>query len=181
VLLTAHRRESWGPPMEQVALGVADAARARPDALIVWPLHPNPAIDQAVRPAVRGLANVRLVRPAGYCEFVDLVRRADVIVTDSGGVQEEGAYLGKRLLVLRDVTERPEAVDAGIATLVGTDRSAVADAIVRAVASERGGPSYRSGDGCAGSRAVAAVAHYFGDGPRPADVVSGVYPALSPV
>ncbi|MBA3268063.1 MAG: UDP-N-acetylglucosamine 2-epimerase (non-hydrolyzing), partial [Acidimicrobiia bacterium] len=113
LVVTAHRRESWGPPMEAIGLALADLARAEPDLLIVFPLHPNPVVRQAILPAVEGLANVVALEPLSYGSFAALLRRAHIVLTDSGGIQEEGPSLGKPVLVMRDTTERPEAVRAG--------------------------------------------------------------------
>ena len=128
VLVTAHRRESWGPAMEGVGRALAAIARTEPDVEIVFPMHRNPRVREAIVPSVEGLPNVRLLEPLPYAPFAHLMRRADLILTDSGGIQEEGPSLGKPVLVMRDTTERPEAVEAGTVRLVGTDE----DLIVRA-------------------------------------------------
>jgi UDP-N-acetylglucosamine 2-epimerase (non-hydrolysing) len=124
ILVTAHRRESFGDGFVRICQALADLA-ARPDVQIIWPVHPNPNVQSAVDTWLRGKANVALVEPLDYLPFVDLMRRAFLLITDSGGVQEEGPSLGKPILVLRDKTERPEAVHAGTVKLVGTDRERI--------------------------------------------------------
>ncbi len=120
ILVTAHRRESFGPAFERICLALADLAR-RSDVQIVYPVHPNPNVQDPVNRILRNEANVLLIEPLSYVPFVDLMRRAYLLITDSGGVQEEGPSLGKPILVLREKTERPEAVHAGTVKLVGTD------------------------------------------------------------
>jgi UDP-N-acetylglucosamine 2-epimerase (non-hydrolysing) len=178
LLVTAHRRESWGPAMTRIGQAVADVARAEPDLLVVFCLHLNPIVREAVRPALDGLANVLVVEPLPYPVFARLMARADIILTDSGGIQEEGPSLGKPVLVMREKTERPEALSSGTARLVGTSPERIAGA-------ERGllhdDAEYASlanavnpyGDGKAAGRTVAALAHLLGVGPRPADFVAG--------
>ena len=124
VLVTAHRRESFGDGLLQICNAVADVAQ-RGDVQIVWPLHPNPNIRQAFDSALSRQSNVLAIEPLEYVQFVDLMRRAYLILTDSGGVQEEAPSLGKPVLVLRDKTERPEGVEAGTARLVGSDRKKI--------------------------------------------------------
>jgi UDP-N-acetylglucosamine 2-epimerase (non-hydrolysing) len=120
IVVTAHRRESFGDGFERICQALARLAE-RPDVQIVYPVHPNPNVQEPVKRILCGRKNVLLVEPLEYVPFVDLMRRAYVLVTDSGGIQEEGPSLGKPILVLREKTERPEAVEAGTAKLVGTD------------------------------------------------------------
>ena len=120
ILVTAHRRENLGAPLERICTAVARIA-ARDDVQVVWPVHPNPEVQVPVHDRLSAHPNVRLLPPLDYVSFVDLMRRAHVVLTDSGGIQEEGPTLGKPILVLRDKTERPEAVAAGTVKLVGTD------------------------------------------------------------
>jgi UDP-N-acetylglucosamine 2-epimerase (non-hydrolysing) len=124
IVVTAHRRESFGPGFSRICEALAQLAQ-RPDVQIVWPVHPNPNVQAAVDALLRGRANVTLLEPLDYLPFIDLMRRAYLLITDSGGVQEEGPSLGKPILVLRDKTERPEAVHAGTVKLVGTDRELI--------------------------------------------------------
>ena len=120
ILVTAHRRESFGDGFEHICDALARLAR-RDDVQIVYPVHPNPNVQDPVRRSLGNLPNVLLTDPLPYVPFVDLMRRAHVLLTDSGGIQEEAPSLGKPVLVLREKTERPEAVAAGTARLVGTD------------------------------------------------------------
>ena len=120
ILVTGHRRESFGEGFERICAALARLA-GRHDVQIVYPVHPNPSVRGPVGRLLSGLGNVFLVDPLDYVPFVDLMRRAYVLLTDSGGIQEEGPSLGKPVLVMRDKTERPEAVEAGTARLVGTD------------------------------------------------------------
>ena len=120
ILVTAHRRESFGDGFERICralLAIAD----RQDVHIVYPVHPNPNVQAAVNANLRSHPNITLTPPLDYVPFVDLMRRAYLLLTDSGGIQEEGPSLGKPVLVLREKTERPEAVEAGTVKLVGTD------------------------------------------------------------
>jgi UDP-N-acetylglucosamine 2-epimerase (non-hydrolysing) len=124
IVVTAHRRESFGPGFDRICAALARLA-GRGDVEIVYPVHPNPNVQNAVNRHLRSRANVVLIEPQSYIPFVDLMRRAYLLITDSGGVQEEGPSLGKPILVLREKTERPEAVIAGTVRLVGTDEEAI--------------------------------------------------------
>jgi UDP-N-acetylglucosamine 2-epimerase (non-hydrolysing) len=128
VLVTGHRRESFGEGFRRICASLAAIAQ-RPDVEIVYPVHLNPNVSGPVEETLRGLPNVHLIAPLSYLPFVRLMQRADVILTDSGGVQEEAPSLGKPVLVMRDVTERPEAVAAGTAQLVGTNVDAIVGAV----------------------------------------------------
>lgn len=182
VLVTAHRRESWGGGHAAVARALAEIARTEPDVLIVFPVHRNPTVRETILPALAGLENVLVVEPLGYRGLVRLLRRADLILTDSGGIQEEAPSLGKPVLVLRETTERPEAVAAGTVRLVGTDETRIVGA-VRTLLHD--GVEYRRmasavnpyGDGRAAERAVGALAHLFGLGPRPEEFAPELPPA----
>ncbi len=126
ILVTAHRRESFGVGF----LGICGALRRlaeRPDVEIVYPVHPNPQVQAVVNEHLRDVGNIRLIEPLEYFAFVDLMRRAYILLTDSGGVQEEGPSLGKPVLVMREKTERPEAVAAGTARLTGTDEDTIVE------------------------------------------------------
>jgi UDP-N-acetylglucosamine 2-epimerase (non-hydrolysing) len=120
ILVTAHRRESFGEGFERICRALERLAR-RDDVQIVYPVHPNPRVVEPVSRHLRSRPNVVLLEPLDYVSFVDLMRRAHTLLTDSGGVQEEAPSLGKPVLVLREKTERPEAVEAGTVRLVGTD------------------------------------------------------------
>ena len=137
IVVTAHRRESFGEGFRRICEALAELAN-RQDVRIVWPVHPNPNVQSAVDATLRGKTNVILVEPLDYVPFVDLMRRAYLLITDSGGVQEEGPSLGKPILVLREKTERPEAVDAGTVKLVGTSREAIVREAVRLLEDREG-------------------------------------------
>jgi len=124
ILVTGHRRENFGEGFQNICHALADIASAHPDVEVLYPVHLNPNVRQPVHDilAARQLGNVHLIDPVDYLPFVYLMDRAHLIITDSGGVQEEAPSLGKPVLVMRDTTERPEAVDAGTVRLVGTDR-----------------------------------------------------------
>jgi UDP-N-acetylglucosamine 2-epimerase (non-hydrolysing) len=130
VLVTAHRRESFGEGFERICAALLKLA-SRHDVEIVYPAHPNPNVQEPVRRRLSGFANLRLIQPLDYVPFVDLMRRAHILLTDSGGIQEEGPSLGKPVLVMREKTERPEAVEAGTAMLVGTDAGRIVSETVR--------------------------------------------------
>jgi UDP-N-acetylglucosamine 2-epimerase (non-hydrolysing) len=119
VLVTAHRRESFGEGFERICRALARLAQ-RGDVELVYPVHPNPNVQNPVNRHLKDAPNVRLIEPVGYVPFVDLMRKAHVLLTDSGGIQEEGPSLGKPVLVMREKTERPEAIGAGTVRLVGT-------------------------------------------------------------
>lgn len=125
IVVTAHRRESFGEGFVRICSALAKLSE-RPDVQIVYPVHPNPNVQAPVRQYLAGRENIILIEPLEYVPFVDLMRRAYLLITDSGGVQEEGPSLGKPILVLREKTERPEAVRAGTVKLVGTDEDAIA-------------------------------------------------------
>ena len=124
IVVTAHRRENFGDGLERICDGIARLSD-RDDIEIAWPVHPNPNIGPVVRRTLGHRANVHLMQPVEYVPFVDLLRRAHLILTDSGGIQEEAPSLGKPVLVLREKTERPEAVTAGTVKLVGSDPEAL--------------------------------------------------------
>jgi UDP-N-acetylglucosamine 2-epimerase (non-hydrolysing) len=126
IVVTAHRRESFGVGFDRICAALARLAQ-RDDVRIIYPVHPNPNVLRAVNCHLQASSHVTLLEPLDYVSFVDLMRRAYLLITDSGGIQEEGPSLGKPVLVLRGKTERPEAVTAGTVRLVGTDE----DAIVR--------------------------------------------------
>jgi UDP-N-acetylglucosamine 2-epimerase (non-hydrolysing) len=121
VLVTAHRRESFGEPMRNIFLGVRKLADSYPDIKVICPVHPNPNVQAMAHAVLGGHSRIDLCEPLDYLRFVEVMSRSHFILTDSGGVQEEAPALGKPVLVLRDQTERPEAVEAGVARVVGTD------------------------------------------------------------
>ncbi|MDH5263731.1 MAG: UDP-N-acetylglucosamine 2-epimerase (non-hydrolyzing) [Betaproteobacteria bacterium] len=124
VLVTGHRRESFGEGFENICRALAELA-ARGDVEVVYPVHLNPNVQEPVRRVLGGAERVHLLPPLDYVPFIHLMRRAHLVLTDSGGIQEEAPSLGKPVLVMRETTERPEAVDAGTVRLVGTDRARI--------------------------------------------------------
>jgi UDP-N-acetylglucosamine 2-epimerase (non-hydrolysing) len=170
LLWTSHRRESWGEPMTRVGRAVAEIAAAEPDLLVVLPAHRNPLVREALAPTVAGIPNVLVGEPADYWSFARLMRRARLLLTDSGGVQEEGPSLGKPVLVTRETTERPEAVDAGVVELVGTDPEVIARRALELVRDDHEHARMAAavspyGDGLAGERTVQAVRRLLVGGP----------------
>jgi len=127
IVVTTHRRENFGQGLEDICTAISTLAE-RKDVQIAWPVHPNPNVLQTVGATLGGKSNVLLMGPLDYVPFVDLMRRAYLLLTDSGGIQEEGPSLGKPVLVLREKTERPEAVEAGTVKLVGTDAAKIIQA-----------------------------------------------------
>jgi UDP-N-acetylglucosamine 2-epimerase (non-hydrolysing) len=128
ILVTVHRRESFGAGLDAICEAVATIARARPDAVrIVLPVHPNPAVGGPVAKILGGIPNVSLVAPVPYRELVAILSRCALVLTDSGGLQEEGPALGKPVLVMRETTERPEAVEAGAALVVGREAAHIVE------------------------------------------------------
>ena len=125
ILVTAHRRESFGAPFESLCLALRDLAERNPDIEIIYPMHLNPSVRQPVKRILSGQERIHLVEPLRYEQFVRLMSQAYLILTDSGGIQEEAPVLGKPTLVMRSTTERPEAIEAGTARLVGTSRERI--------------------------------------------------------
>jgi UDP-N-acetylglucosamine 2-epimerase len=162
VLVTSHRRESFGEPMRRSFRAIARLARRFPETRFVFPVHPNPNVLEAAR-AFDGIDNVELLPPVDYVRLVSWMRAATIILTDSGGIQEEAPTFGKPTLVLRETTERPEGIEAGVAKLVGTDEETIyreaerllTDPAALAVMSRAANPY---GDGRAAERIVAVLA-----------------------
>jgi UDP-N-acetylglucosamine 2-epimerase (non-hydrolysing) len=129
ILVTAHRRESFGQPFRQICEALRALAERRRDVLVVYPVHLNPNVQSPVHEILDGVPNVRLLAPLDYVSFVACMQRASILLTDSGGIQEEGPSLGKPVLVMREVSERPEAIAAGTASLTGTDPERIFQAV----------------------------------------------------
>lgn len=136
VLVTAHRRESFGGPFVDLCQAVKDIAAAAADIDVVYPVHLNPNVQESVHRTLSGCRQIHLIPPLEYEAFVHLMRRATLILTDSGGIQEEAPALGVPVLVMREETERPEAIAAGVAKLVGTDRSRILNETMRLLTDE---------------------------------------------
>lgn len=159
VVSTVHRRENWGHGVAATVEGLRHLARRRPDVEVVLVAHPNPQVREAVTTGLAGFANARVVPPLPYPQMVGLLRAADLVVTDSGGLQEEAATLGVPLLVTRDTTERPEALTAGGGELVGTDPERIVSAGIRHLDAARVAVTTSPfGDGRASERSVVAMA-----------------------
>ena len=130
LLVTAHRRENFAR-MEEICRAIRRLADAYPDLAVAYPVHLNPQVQEPVSRLLAGHPRIHLLQPLDYVAFVHLLARADLVLTDSGGVQEEGPALGKPVLVMRDVTERPEGVAAGVVELVGTEENRIVDRVTR--------------------------------------------------
>ncbi|MHA7156270.1 non-hydrolyzing UDP-N-acetylglucosamine 2-epimerase [Arthrobacter sp. TMN-50] len=171
LLVTTHRRENQGEAMRGVGRAIARIAESEPELMIVLPVHKNPAVREAVLPALEGKPNVVVTEPLAYGEFTRLLSLAHIVLTDSGGVQEEAPSLGKPVLVMRENTERPEAVDAGTVRLIGTDENRIVFEVSRLLNdanafSEMANAVNPYGDGGAAGRSVAAIAQLFDCGTR---------------
>src|SRR5690606_20209099 len=173
ILVTGHRRENFGASFEALCRAIRELARRHPDWTFVYPVHLNPNVRRPVFEMLTGLDNVFLIEPMDYLPFVWLMERSDLVLTDSGGIQEEAPSLGKPVLVMRAVTERPEAVAAGTVRLVGTDEVRIVEgaepvlgepAVYEAMA--RAHNPY--GDGRAAQRIHATLRQRLADGRRPA-------------
>ena len=174
VLVTCHRRENYGQPMEDIMSALAHIARTHPDTILVYPVHLSPVVQECAKRHLEGIENVRLTAPLSAGEMHNLMARCCLVLTDSGGLQEEAPALGKPVLVLRRETERPEAVDAGTAKLAGVaydDIVSMADQLLTDPAAyatmARAVNPY--GDGQACRRIADAILWHFGRGPRPED------------
>ena len=162
IAVTSHRRENFGGGMEAIARSIADIA-ARPDIAVIFPVHPNPNVRPIMEGVLGGLPNVAMIEPLDYPHFVRLLDLCHLVLTDSGGVQEEAPSLGKPVLVMRETTERPEGVAAGTAKLVGTDRGRIVREVLSLLDDEA---AYRAmarahnpfGDGLASQRIAAIIA-----------------------
>lgn len=184
ILMTAHRRENFGAPMEEIFLGIRDLVAQRPDIRIEYPVHPNPLVGEPARRLLGGLPQVELSPPLNYRALVQAMTRCDVVLTDSGGLQEEAPALGKPVLVMRTSTERPEAVEAGVAKLIGTDRAVLVRELTRLLdddlvykAMAVGASPY--GDGKAGPRIAAAVHRFLTRRARTATPATPNVPAFA--
>jgi len=174
LLVTTHRRENQGEAMRGVGRALARIADAEPELIIVLPAHRNPVVREAVLPAIEGKPNVVVTEPLAYGEFTRMLSVAHVVLTDSGGVQEEAPSLGKPVLVMRENTERPEAVTAGTVKLIGTDEERIVTEVDRLL---NDADAYQAmanavnpyGDGKAAERSLAAIEQMFDVGRRVAD------------
>jgi len=174
IAITAHRRENYGQPMEDIMAAFAYLAKAHPDVQLVYPVHLSPYVQEVAHRHLDGLENVLLIKPLGVTDMHNLLARSYMVMTDSGGLQEEAPALGKPVLVLRRETERPEAVEAGTVRVIGTDKDVI---IAEAEVLLSGGARYESmahavnpyGDGYACRRIVDDLLYYLGEKDAPAE------------
>ncbi|MBB1384772.1 MULTISPECIES: non-hydrolyzing UDP-N-acetylglucosamine 2-epimerase [Pseudoalteromonas] len=166
ILVTGHRRESFGGGFERICEALAEIATAHPEAQVLYPMHLNPNVREPVNRILKNVKNVQLIEPQDYLPFVYLMSKAHIIVTDSGGVQEEAPSLGKPVLVMRDTTERPEAVAAGTVKLVGTDKNRIINEVKNLLTNQadyetmsRAHNPY--GDGKACERIISKIKQHF--------------------
>ena len=175
ILVETHRRENLGEPMRDVCMALEDLVAKHPDLHIVFSVHPNPAVRDVVFPELKGHERVHLLEPVDYPTLIRLIRECALILTDSGGIQEEAPSLGKPVLVLRRQTERPEGVHAGVAELMGTDRSKIVERASQlwtdtAAYTRMSQIASPYGDGEAAKRTVEALLYELrGIGPRPTE------------
>ncbi|MBT9174490.1 MAG: UDP-N-acetylglucosamine 2-epimerase [candidate division WS2 bacterium] len=166
LLLEVHRRENWGVPMREIFLGVRDFLNSNPGLQMVFSVHPNPLIKELSMEIFGDLPGVHLISPPGYLDFVRIMRDARLIVTDSGGIQEESSYLKKQVVLVRRVTERPEAVESGFIHISGVERNGITKSIEKAFKMSYDNKMITNnnpfGDGNASSRIVAAILWFLG-------------------
>ncbi|KAA1187987.1 non-hydrolyzing UDP-N-acetylglucosamine 2-epimerase [Photorhabdus heterorhabditis] len=155
ILVTGHRRESFGGGFERICEALAQIARTHPEVQVVYPVHLNPNVCEPVKRILHNIDNIMLIKPQDYLPFVYLMNHSYMILTDSGGIQEEAPSLGKPVLVMRNTTERPEAVDAGTVRLVGTDTRTIVEEVTRLLTDDvayqqmsRAHNPYGDGDAC---------------------------------
>ena len=160
ILITGHRRENFGQGFVDLCNAIRELALAHPDWLLIYPVHLNPNVQQPVNAILKNLENVHLIAPLDYLPFVWLMDQSDLILTDSGGIQEEGPSFGKPVLVMRDVTERPEAIEAGTVKLVGTNKQRIVESIELLLGNEQ---EYR---------AMASARNPFGNGDAAKQIVN---------
>lgn len=166
VLVTGHRRENFGSGFEDICTALRDLATANPSTHFIYPVHLNPNVQEPVNRLLGGLNNIHLIKPLGYEPFVHLMQHSYLVLTDSGGVQEEAPGLGKPVLVMRDTTERPEAVEAGTVRLLGTEAAVIRDAVQELLDDEEMYAKMSQahnpyGDGKASQRIVEHIASYL--------------------
>ena len=173
ILITGHRRENFGEGFESICRAIASLAERFPDATFVYPVHLNPNVREPVFRILSGKKNVHLVEPLDYVQFVTMMNLSTLILSDSGGVQEEAPSLGKPVLIMRDTTERPEGVEVGASRLVGTDFHRIVDEASRLLMDREAYAAMSNvrnpyGDGCAAGRIVSVIEKYLAGQARPA-------------
>ena len=167
VVITAHRRENWGEPLKNICLAIKTLAQKYSDVNFVFPIHLNPTVRKTVLEELDGIRNIHLLAPLNYSDFINLIAQSYAVITDSGGLQEEAPSLGKPVLVLREVTERPEAISFGTVRLVGTSTKKIVETADKLLSNKK---FYRSmsaavnpyGDGRASERIVNVMMNHFG-------------------
>ncbi len=174
VFMTAHRRENYGEPLYNITRAVKALVERFEDLVVVWPMHPSPTVRATATEVLGDCDRVLLCDPLLVDDSINLIRKSYLILTDSGGLQEEAPSLGKPVLVLRGETERPEAVDAGTVSLIGADQQKIIDSVTElltdsAVYNKMSRAVNPYGDGLASDRIVAAILHHFGLGEAPAE------------
>lgn len=167
LVVEAHRRENWGQPLENVCRAVAELTAQHRDLAVIFPVHLNPKVQEPVRRILGDCPRVHLLDPLGYADFANLMARSHMILSDSGGIQEEAPSLGRPVLVLRNVTERPEAVAAGTVKVVGTDKEKVVSVTKELLTNEQvygcmAQAANPYGDGQAARRIVSGLKYHFG-------------------
>ena len=166
LLMEVHRRENWGAPMREIFLGVRDFLISNPGLSMIFPVHPNPLIQKLSLEIFGELPGVHLISPLGYLDFVRVMRDARLIVTDSGGIQEESTYLKKQVVLVRTVTERPEGVESGFINMSGIERNIITKSIEKAIKMSYDNKVFTNnnpfGDGNASSRIVAGIKWFLG-------------------
>jgi len=165
ILVTGHRRENFGAGFRSICTALKTIAKERPDVAIVYPVHLNPSVQQPVNELLSGVPNIHLIEPVEYEQFIFLMSKSYMILTDSGGVQEEAPSLGKPVLVMREVTERPEGIEAGVVKLVGTDSMSIVTSVAELL------------DNDATYKRMAEAVNPYGDGKaseRIVDILSSV-------
>ena len=183
IFVEAHRRENLGAPMESICRAIATVVDRHPEVSVLWPVHPNPAVVEVVRRVLDGKPRVALVRPLEYRQLVGAIGRCAIVATDSGGLQEEAPCLGRPVLVLRRVTERPEGVAAGTLELVGTEEASIVASMEHLLTDEaayqrmsRAANPY--GDGKASERIAAALLAHYRGGEAPTEFDPSLPPTL---
>ncbi len=173
ILVTVHRRESWGMPMASIARAIRGCCRRHPELTFIFPIHLNPVVRETFRGILGNEPGVVFAEPQPYRQFVHLMKAVDLVITDSGGIQEEAPALGKPVLVMRDVTERPEGIAAGTARLVGTDSSVIESTISELLTDQAAYDTMANavspyGDGHAAERIADHLEYFFGFREQPA-------------
>ncbi|MBC7319976.1 UDP-N-acetylglucosamine 2-epimerase (non-hydrolyzing) [bacterium] len=172
ILVTAHRRENWGEPMKELALAIKELVEEFSDIAFIIPLHKNPIVREIFNEILSDVNRVELLEPLDYPSLIKVMKSSYLILTDSGGIQEEAPTFGKPVLVLRETTERPEGIGKGVAKLIGMHKEAIIDNVRKLLTDKtlytsmsKAGNPY--GDGRAGERTIRAIMHFFGMCERP--------------